>query len=388
VAFFPDSFHEVNGVAHTSRHLCDFARRNRLPLLCIRAGPARSATHDGALQVMELPRGVLTIPLESDLGFDPACWRHLPRILARLRDFRPDLIHITGPSDMGLMGAFAARLLRIPLAASWHTNIHEYAAARAAWLGRLCGGRGRRMRDRIERGTMTALVSYYRRADLLFAPNLPLCSMLERRTGRPCHVMARGVDCELFSPAHRGRSRQEGELVVGFVGRLSREKNVSTMVPIARQLRQRGLNFRLLIVGQGSEQGWLRARLPEADFPGILRGAELARAYADMDVFLFPSHTDTFGNAVLEAMASGVPAIVTPDGGPACLVRDGETGLVREDGDLAAAVERLAADPALCAFMRRNARRHALQFSWSSVFTALYAQYRALLPGGPSALAT
>ncbi|HVT98193.1 MAG TPA: hypothetical protein VHE33_11860, partial [Acidobacteriaceae bacterium] len=96
VAYFPDSFHEINGVAHTSRHFEEFARRRKLPFLCVRAGErAESVATDGALTTLELPRGILSIPLDKDLKFDPAWIRHLPAIARVVRDFRPDVIHIT-----------------------------------------------------------------------------------------------------------------------------------------------------------------------------------------------------------------------------------------------------------------------------------------------------
>ena len=103
--------------------------------------------------------------------------------------------------------------------------------------------------------------------------------------------------------------------------------------------------FRFLIVGHGGEENWLRERLHRAEFTGVLRGEELARAYANMDLFVFPSHTDTFGNVVLEALASGVPAIVTPDGGPSTIVRDGETGRIAPDDRFASAIAAILANP-------------------------------------------
>jgi glycosyltransferase involved in cell wall biosynthesis len=133
-------------------------------------------------------------------------------------------------------------------------------------------------------------------------------------------------------------------------------------------------------VGHGGEQGWLRERLPRADFPGVLRGEELSTAYANMDLFVFPSHTDTFGNVVLEALASGVPAIVTPDGGPPTIVRDGETGRIVPDAEFAEAVAGVLADPAKHAAMRLAARDYALSMSWDSVFEGVYAAYERMLP--------
>jgi phosphatidylinositol alpha 1,6-mannosyltransferase len=380
VAYFPDAFHEINGVAHTSRHFEAFARRRSLPFLCVRAGPADRAGKDGPVRTLELPRSAFSFPVEKDLRFDLAYWRHLPRILADTRHFRPDIIHITGPTELGFLGAWIAHRLRVPLVASWHTNVHEYAATRSGWLTRLFGERGPRVGQQIESSTLWAAARYYKQARMLFAPNAELCALLERATGRPCHLMTRGVDTEAFSPAYRDRDVSDADFVLGFVGRLSVEKNVALLVTIEEQLRQRGAgDFRFLIVGHGGEETWLRERLRRAAFTGVLRGADLARAYANMDVFVFPSHTDTFGNVVLEALASGVPAIVTPDGGPARIVRDGDMGFIRADQDFAAAIAGLADDALRHAAMRERARQYALSASWDAVFDGVYAQYAALL---------
>ena len=121
--------------------------------------------------------------------------------------------------------------------------------------------------------------------------------------------------------------------------------------------------------------------MPESEFVGVLRGEALAHAYAEMDLFVFPSHTDTFGNVVLEALASGVPAIVTPDGGPAAILRDaiatgaGIAGRVARDEDFAATVQSLLDHPAEIAVMRANARRYALTATWDAVFDGVYRGY-------------
>jgi phosphatidylinositol alpha 1,6-mannosyltransferase len=378
VAYFPDAFHEINGVAHTSRHFEAFARRRSLPFLCVRAGPADRAGKDGPVRTLELPRSAFSFPVEKDLRFDLTYWRHLPRILADTRRFRPDIIHITGPTELGFLGAWIAHHLHVPLVASWHTNVHEYAATRSGWFTRLFGERGPHVSQQIESSALWATALYYKQARMLFAPNAELCALLERATRRPCHLMTRGVDTEAFSPAYRDRDAAGSDFVLGFVGRLSVEKNVALLVTIERELRRQGI-FRFLIVGHGGEETWLRERLTRAEFTGVLRGAELSRAYANMDAFVFPSHTDTFGNVVLEALSSGVPAIVTPDGGPARIVRDGDTGFIRADQDFAAAIAKLASDAAVHAVMRKRARQYALSASWDAVFEKIYAQYALLL---------
>lgn len=383
VAYFPDSFHEVNGVAHTSRHFEQFAIERDLPFLCVRAGNGRPAVRRrGPVWTLELPRSALSVPLERDLSFDPAYVRHIPFIDETLQEFGPDLVHITGPSDVGLVGTAMARHLKIPLAASWHTNVHEYAARRFAHLLRVLPhtapvGAARS----IEECAMMIAAHFYSAAAVLFAPNQQLCAELEAVTGRVCFLMRRGVDCTLFSPEKRRRQTRDDEVVLGFVGRLSVEKNVRMLAPIQKELAatmQRRVRF--LIVGHGAEEGWLRRNLPGAVFTGVLKGEALASAYADMDLFVFPSHTDTFGNVVLEALASGVPAIVTPDGGPASIVRDGQTGRIVADERFASAIAAALENPAEHRRMQVVARSEAMKATWDSVFDEVYRGYSHLLP--------
>ncbi len=382
VAYFPDSFHEVNGVAHTSRHFEDFARRRNLPFLCVRAGDrARPLATEGSLTTLELPRGVLSIPLDKDLKFDPAWVRHIPTIARTVKAFRPDIIHITGPSELGMIGAALALTMRVPLAASWHTNVHEYAARRAHWfLEGLPARSAAGAAHGIEEIALFILSWFYSWAQVLFAPNLDLCRLLEERTARPCHLMQRGIDAQLFCPNRRDRDPSDSTVILGFVGRLSVEKNIALLAQVQKELEDGGLrDFRFRIVGQGAEKAWLREHLPRAEFTGVLRGEELARAYAGMDVFVFPSHTDTFGNVVLEALASGVPAVVTPDGGPKSLVQDGRTGFIAKDADFAAAIGRILIDPVLHGSMRAAARQSALAASWDAVFDGVYSAYQPVL---------
>ncbi len=337
---------------------------------------------DGNVWTLELPRGFLSFALEKDLRFDPAFLRHIPLIGEVLDRFQPDLLHITGPSEVGMLGAGLAHHLGLPLAASWHTNVHEYAARRSSWFLRLLPKRqSEATGQKIEDLAMAAAAKFYSVARVLFAPNPELCALLERTTGRPCHLMPRGVDANLFHPSKRKRRPEDRDHVLGFVGRLSVEKNVALLVRVQQELEQMGhRSFRFLIVGHGAEEDWLREHLPRAEFAGVLRGEALSEAYANMDLFVFPSHTDTFGNVVLEAQASGVPTIVTPDGGPPTIVRDKQTGRIVRDDGFAAAVAEVLGDPVKHAEMRLAARAHALTASWDSVFEGVYAAYETLAP--------
>jgi glycosyltransferase involved in cell wall biosynthesis len=378
VAYFPDSFHEVNGVAHTSRNFEAFARRRGLPFLCVRAGDRQQElSQEGSVWTLELPRGFLSVAIEKDLRFDPAFLRHTPQIEDVLARFQPDLIHITGPSEIGMLGAGLAHALDLPLAASWHTNVHEYAARRSEWLLHLLPRwQAQAAGQKIEDVSFAMVTKFYSTADVLFAPNGELCTSLNEHAGRPCFLMPRGVDAQLFNPSKRTRPPEDRTRVLGFVGRLSVEKNVALLATVQEQLLSMGVSdFRFMIVGHGTEEAWLREHLPGAEFTGVLRGEALARAYADMDLFVFPSHTDTFGNVVLEAFASGVPAVVTPYGGPKSIVHDGVTGRIVPDQSFAAAIAELISDPSGHRAMRVAARDHAETASWDAVFEGVYRGY-------------
>lgn len=387
VAFFPDSYSEVNGVALTSRQLEAYAVRQGRPFLTVHGGPSDESVSQARHVRLQLRRSVASFPVDHGLYFDLLLWRRRAVVRDTLRVFQPDVVHITGPSDIGMLGALVAHELRIPLVASWHTNLHEYAGRRAQ---RLCGllpdGARERLGGAAERGSMDALGRFYRLARVLLAPNQELIDLLHARTGKDCHLMQRGVDTTLFDPAKR--TRTDGPFTIGYVGRLSTEKNVRFLADLERELAASPMGpFRLLIVGQGAEREWLEQNLKHAEFPGVLRGEALARAYADMDLFVFPSQTDTYGNVVQEAQASGVPTVVTAGGGPKFLVRSGETGFVAAtDSAFVRCVRELMEDQDLHARMREAARAHALTCSWDRVFDRVYQAYESAVHQAPSAV--
>jgi glycosyltransferase involved in cell wall biosynthesis len=270
--------------------------------------------------------------------------------------------------------------------ASWHTNLHEFASRRIhsklTWLS----PRWRTAAvDFTECETLKWTLRFYRLARLLFAPNPELVEMLTLAADRPTYLMKRGIDVELFSPQRRARAGDE--FVIGFVGRLSPEKGVRRLADMERGLREYGIaNYRFLIVGDGSERPWLMQNLKQATFPGVLSGIPLAEAYANMDTFVFPSQTDTFGNVVLEAMASGVAVVVSGGGGPKFLVQPGKNGYVAHDfQDFVDALMDLRTHPALRARMSQGARVTAMRHSWSAVFEQIYARYEEVLAKGDSA---
>jgi phosphatidylinositol alpha 1,6-mannosyltransferase len=381
VALFCETYHEINGVALTARQLVAYAKRKNFPLLAIHGGKLPGTSDEGSVRRVELKRSWLSVGIERDLEFDFAFCRYAPRIREELEKFRPDVIHITSPGELGELGVYLSRKLRIPLAASWHTNFHQFAARR---LQKLMGF----LPARITRPTVTwsqekglrLLLWFYRFAEVTLAPTAPQVAWLEKELGKPSFLMPRGVDPEQFNPKHR--TVNDGTLRFGFVGRVTPEKGVRLLRKIEQALLESGLkDFRILVVGAGSEVAWLKRRLKHGEFTGVLRGEELARAYANMDLFVFPSRTDTFGNVVQEAAASAVPAVVTNEGGPRHLVAHGETGYIMEqDCDFVTRVVDLAHDREALKRLGKAAREKMAGISWDAAFEKTYAAYHYCLP--------
>lgn len=340
-------------------------------------GPATELSNDGQVSVLELKRGPASFGLDANLDCDPFLLRYADRVIQELKHFGAELIHVTGPGDMGVLGAFASRKLKLPLVISWHTSLHEYAGRRLKSLLSTFGESVSAGAGHVaEKLSMDVLAWFYRRASIVLAPNLELVEMLKDLTGHPVFLMQRGVDTELFTPAKR--TQRDRIFRIGYVGRLTAEKNVRFLAELSSALRGLGrTNFEFLIVGQGREDAWLRGHVENAVFTGVLRGEALAEAYANMDLFVFPSRTDTFGNVILEALSSGVPAVVTHEGGPKYLVHSGVTGFVAEnDWDFTRYVNAIMTDLEMQSRMREAARHYACAQSWDAVFENVFRAYR------------
>jgi phosphatidylinositol alpha 1,6-mannosyltransferase len=375
VAFFTDSYAEANGIARLTRALETCATERGLPFLLVHGGQTTRAIDAGSVQRLELRRSGAAFALDHDLSFDPLLWRHYRRVRTALAEFRPDVLHLTGPSDVGQLGALLGHRLHVPMVGSWHTNLHQYAALRSAkWCRWLPSGWRRRALDRIERLALAATLQFYRIPRALLAPNQDLVDLLALRTGRPTELMKHGVDARMFSPA---QSREEGGAVrIGFVGRLSAEKRVRLLATLHGALRARGVASRFVFIGDGVERHWLERTIPDAVFLGVLSGDDLARAYASLDLFAFPSPSETFGLAVLEAMASGVTVLAMSQGGPAFVVQHDISGWVaRTEDEFVDAGVMLACDPALRMRLGRGARARALTWRWEDVVDELYGTY-------------
>jgi len=364
----------------TCQRLTDYAKRMDRPFLVIHAAPKADVWTDGSVEFLTLKRSPLAIKLDQELAYDPLFQRHTNRVLRKLLEFQPDVIHITGMNDVGIVGAYLAWKLQLPLLGSWHTNVHEFAAQRLRRMFRFLPEKAvSGISDFAEKHILRGTVLYYKMPKVVLAPNQELIDLIGDRTHRAARLMARGVDTERYSPAKR--TVTDGKFRLGFVGRLRAEKNVRMLPELEKALLAEGReNFEFLIVGEGNEREYLEKNLKNAEFTGFIAGDELAAAYANMDVFVFPSKTDAYGNVVQEAGASGVPSIVTDKGGPKYLVDDGKTGFIAKDtNDFLEYIRKLMDEPETLRQMREAAREKAMTNSWDSVFAGVFEGYEEAL---------
>lgn len=373
VALFTDSFQDVNGVGTFCRQYLAYATRRDLPFLCVHGGDDTGMVHSGTARRLHLRRGPLTLEVDAGVYFDPLLIRHLGTCVRQLKAFRPDLVHITGPGDVSLVGRLAALVAGVPVVASWHTNFHEYARRRTeAALRSVCPRIGRLAGALASRGALVILGVLYRSAHFVAAPSEDMVRRLAAWVRRPSFLLRHGVDLGSFSPCLRART--DGHFLIGYVGRLTPEKGVRALVDIERALLDAGeRDVRFLVVGEGSERPWLQAQMQTATFAGTLRGAPLAAAFANMDAFVLPSLTDTFGLVILEAMASGVPVVLSPEAGIRAGVVDGVDGIHARD--LAAGVGRLLSDRSLRDRIGAAAVISARPRGWTGVFDDLGRRY-------------
>lgn len=360
----------------TSKRLVGYAAKNGNPFLVIHAGKKNEFTEEGSVKHLSLKRSPVAFPMDETLKYDPLFQRHTNKVIKALMDFQPDVLHITGLNDVSIIGSYLAWKLDLPLVGSWHTNLHEFAARRLNKMFRfLPEPINNKISALAERKILAGAILYYKMPKILLAPNQELLDMLNKGTKREARLMIRGVDTEKFSPQKRTLS--DGKIRFGFVGRLRAEKNVRILAKLEKALLEKGkTNFEFLIVGEGNEQGWLEKNMQTPVFTGFIEGDALSEAYANMDIFVFPSETDAFGNVVQEANASGAPAIVANSGGPKFIVRHGKTGFVCEKfEDYVKYSLELMDNREKLLRMKEASREFALSRSWDSVFDSVYEAY-------------
>jgi glycosyltransferase involved in cell wall biosynthesis len=341
IAFVTETFPpEANGAAMTAGRLVGglLAQRHRVLLVRPRQAEASPVAPSEGLQEVIVPGFPLPLYRGVQIG------RPSVGLLTRLwTSQRPDLVHIVTEGPLGLSALHAARRLRLPISSGFHTNFHTYMRFYGLpWM-------------------RAAAVSYLRwfhnRTAATLVPTEQARLDLQRLGLRNLAVVARGVDTDLYTP-----QRRRAEL---------RERWRAGRGPVVlHAMRREQPEAKLVVVGDGPLRAGLERSHPEFVFTGTLRGEDLAAHYASADVFLFASLTETFGNVVLEAMASGLAVVAFDDAAAREHIRHGENGLVAAPSDpgafVRAAVD-LARDPALVQRLGAQARQATLSIGWPAV---------------------
>ncbi|ABQ26779.1 glycosyltransferase family 4 protein [Geotalea uraniireducens] len=355
IALFTDTLDEINGVAITIRRLISTARNRGIELTVITAGNSTDDEMVGVKKFAAVGDFVLPEYPELKLSFPP---------ILDVMDFIEregfTSIHVSTPGTVGLLGLLIARMMDIPLAGTYHTDIPQYVRCLTN-------------DEFLEQAAWSYMVWFYNQMEEVMVPSVGTREQLLAR-GLPANKMKplpRWVDTDQFTPAGKTPRYWEDRGLTGavkliYVGRVSREKSLELLTEAFRELVDTGADVGLVIIGDGPYRQEMETALATypALFTGYLHGEELQRGYASADLFVFPSATDTFGNVVLEAQASGLPVIVSNAGGPRELMVEGETGAVFQAGskdDLIAAIRRLTASRRLLAEMGEKARTFTLQ---------------------------
>jgi phosphatidylinositol alpha 1,6-mannosyltransferase len=292
-----------------------------------------------------------------------------------LRNFAPNLIHVSAPEILGHWAVSYARKHDVPAFASVHTRFDTYL--RFYKLG-------------FAEPLITAILRrFYQRCDAIVAPSLSMVDILRgQRMNDDIGVWPSGVDSSTFTPAARSLEWRrslgiaDDDFVVGFIGRLVVEKGLDVFADTIDELLRRGLKHRVLIVGDGPARAWFAKRLPHAIFSGFQSGSDVARAMASMEIFLNPSITETFGIVTLEAMSCGLPVVGADASGTSNLVSDRVTGRLVTPGDIACfadAVSGYAASSHLRAAAGRAGESAAADYSWDRVNRSVVDSYLRLI---------
>jgi glycosyltransferase involved in cell wall biosynthesis len=365
-AWFTDTLEDVNGVATTIRKM---------------TAAAKNAGADLTVVTSRNEIRITDIPIKN---FKPIGEFELPEYELQKLSFPPILrmldyiqregfteIIISTPGPIGLTALAAAKMLNLQTSGIYHTDFPQYI---------------RILTDDsfLESVAWNYMHWFYGQLDSVFVNSEEYRRSWIARGFAPekLKILPRGLDTTLFSPEHRDPAfwqkfgEHNGAVHLLYVGRISKEKDLDVLAQAYRQLRDEGLPIQLYLVGDGPYLQALHEAMPEAIFTGYLRGKELAAAYASADVFVFPSTTDTFGNVVIEAQASGVPVIVSDTGGPKELVEANVNGVVTKSHDvedLVRAIRDLVNDKRKRDQMSRQARQAVIDRSWPGAFRKFWA---------------
>ncbi|MHB0775571.1 glycosyltransferase family 4 protein [Halomonas sp. WWR20] len=347
---------EINGVAHTLGHFARYLLEHEVTIQLIRPRPADASREPGIER--ELHVRAIPLPVYAGVHVGVPARKRLQRLW---HEARPDAVYIATEGPLGWAALSAARRLAIPTISGFHTNFDQYTSSYSlGWL-----------RYIVHRG----LRYFHNRSQATLVPTHTQAEQLTRRGYRNVKVLGRGIDCTLFNPNKRDDALRstwgaDAQPVALYVGRLATEKNVTLLVNAIHAMQKVQPALIPVLVGDGPQRSRLQRLLPQAIFTGSLTGEALAQHYASADIFLFPSQSETYGNVVPEAMASGLAIVAFRYAAAAELIHNGRNGCLAEFGNtsdfIKSAVE-LCQHSSRYSRLGREARKSVEDLAWSRV---------------------
>lgn len=318
---------------------------------------------------------VKSVALPGGRGEYRAALGVTPAARKDIEAFQPNIFHVSAPDILGHRAISYARSKGLPILASMHTRFETYPRYYGLAF--------------LEPIMLAMLRRFYRRCDAVVAPSESMAQVMrDQRLSYDIGIWTRGIDTQIFNPGRRDTAWRrdlgigDGEVVIGFLGRLVMEKGLDVFSDSMDALRARGIAHRVLVIGDGPAREWLQKRLPDAVFAGFQSGGDLGRAVASLDVLFNPSVTETFGNVTLEVMACRLPVLAARATGSASLVKDGITGRLVRPGAIQAfadALEVYCNDPALRDAHGRAGEAESARYDWDRVNQAVVDTYLRLI---------
>lgn len=372
VALFTGNYNHIrDGVSLTLNRLVKYLESQNIPVLVF--GPTIKEPllkHCGELVVTP------SIPLPISGRDEYRLTTSFPKSLReRLAEFNPTIVHIATPDILGYKALKWAKKQNITVVSSYHTHFTSYLQYYKLGI--------------IEGFAWKYLRWFYNNCEHTYVPSQSMIDELGKHgITKGTRVWTRGVDINLFNPEKRDMEFRrsvgfkDDEIVVTFVSRLVWEKELKTFIQSVKNVQKMNPKVRAMVVGDGPAQKEAEILLPEAHFTGFVKGEDLARAYASSDVFNFPSHTETFGNVTLEAMASGLPCLVADAIGSKSLVVDGENGFWAEQenvDDFTQKLHTITSDEEMMRKMGLKSRELSKTYEWDAINAGLVENYKELL---------
>lgn len=371
IAFFLDVMEEdFDGVSVTMHQVIDRIPTSEFEVIFITPHPPKK----------ELPYPVHVVPSirvpEKNKEYRFGLPKRMKELKGILDEFDPDIVHYSSPTFMGKYAeAYANRNGKLVISI-YHTHYQSFTSYYFGYF------------SRVVNRLFPWLMAMYRRTDRILAPSSPMRDYLitlgvdEHSIG----IWGRGVDTDRFSPAKREMNLWKdipaANKKVLFVSRLTKEKEPQTLIRLYNLIEEKGAQLSLIIVGDGPMREMLESHMPNAVFMGRQVGEDLSRAFASADMFVFPSTTETFGNVVLEALASGLPVVAANAGGPTDIVTDRENGFLVEpqnEHEFFDKLMLLATDDLVRQKMSEEALNYARSQSWEKLSKQLFDEYVSLV---------